>query len=63
MNQNTTKAVFRILDANYLIKYCGTEQGSWFTLEAAKKVVDRSKGEMIYQFSDDYQNALWEVMG
>ena len=57
---NTQKAVFRILDANRLIKYCGTEQGSWLTLEQARKVVDRTKGEMIYQFSDDYMHMLWE---
>lgn len=54
--------VFRILDKNGLIKYTGSNIGSWFTLEKAKKLVNKSQGEKIYEYSNDYMNKMWEVL-
>jgi hypothetical protein len=51
---------YRILDSNGRLKYTGTEMGSWFNLEKAKQLVNRSNGEMIYEY--DYNGEqLWEV--
>lgn len=53
------KANYRILTQDYKVKYTGTDKGSWFFLEDALKLVDRSKGEMVYEY---YQGQrLWEV--
>jgi len=55
------KARYRIIDSNGRVKYTGgTEMGSWFTLDKAKKLVNYSNGEMIYEY--DYNGEqLWEV--
>lgn len=60
MGAISEKAVYHILDSNGRIMYTGGN--SWMTLEQAKKLVDYSKGEMIYQYSDDYMYRLWEVL-
>lgn len=39
-----------------------TGGNSWMTLETAYKLVDRDKGEMIYQWTNDYMNPLWEIL-
>ena len=54
-------APYRILDRNGLVMYTGTDLGSWFTLEQAKELVNRDKGEMIYEF-DFNGNRLWEIL-
>lgn len=54
------KAVYRIHSSDNRIMYTGGN--SWMTLETAKELVDHSKGEMIYQWSDDYMNPLWEIL-
>jgi hypothetical protein len=59
---NPTKTTFRILTKDMKIKYTGTDSGSWFTLSEAQKLVDRDKGESIYQYSSDYQHRLFEVL-
>jgi hypothetical protein len=53
---------YRILTQNGRIKYAGTNNPSWFTLENAKKVVDQSKGEMIYEYCLKTMEPLWEVL-
>lgn len=56
------KANYRILKSDRTIKFTGgTEEGSWFTLERAKELVDYSNGEMIYEY-DDNGNRLWEIL-
>lgn len=55
-----TTANYRILNAEGLIQYTGTEIGSWFTLEAAKKLVNYNDGETIYEYNSDRER-LWEV--
>ena len=55
------KALHRIILPDGRIKYAGTGQDSWLTLEQAKKLVDRTKGEMIYEYKD-YVTKLWEVL-
>jgi hypothetical protein len=52
---------YRILTKDRKIKYAGTGHDSWFTLEKAKKLVDRTKGEMIYEF-DKEGRPMWEVL-
>jgi len=48
--EKTVKTFFRIVKADMTIKFAGTgEDSSFRTLEAAKKLVDYSKGEMIYE--------------
>jgi len=54
------KTNYRILNSEGKIKYTGTEMGSWFSLEKAKKIVDYSKGEMIYEY-DNNGEKLYEV--
>ena len=56
------KTTCRILDAEGKIMHTGTEQGSWFTLEDAKNLVNRENGEMIYAYSEDCMSKLWEVL-
>jgi len=55
----TDKAIYRILAEDYRVLHTGGN--SWMTLEEARKLVDRSKGEMIYEYTDDYQQRLFEV--
>jgi hypothetical protein len=59
---NATKTTYRILTSEGLVKYTGTTIGSWFTLEDAKKLVNRNNGEMIYKFSMQTMTRLFEVM-
>gem|GEM_PF-6192839 len=54
------KSIYRIHSADNKIMYTGGN--SWMTLETANKLVDRNKGEMIYQWTDDYMNPLWEIL-
>ena len=51
---------YRIQTADRKIKYVGTGENSWFTLEQARKLVDYSKGERIVEH--DGVNILWEVL-
>lgn len=53
-------ANYRILTADRKIKNAGTDSPSWFTLEMAKKEVDYSAGEMVYEF-DYNRERLYEV--
>lgn len=46
-----TAANYRILTSEGKIKFTGSDTGSWFSLEDARKIVDYSNGEMIYEFS------------
>lgn len=39
--------------------YAGTGKNSWFTLENARKIVNRKNGEQIIE--SDGINILWEV--
>lgn len=55
------KIKYRILTKDRKIKYAGTGEDSWFTIEKAKKLVDRTKGEMIYEFTPN-GDPMWEVM-
>jgi hypothetical protein len=58
---NTVKR-YRILKPDMRIKYAGTDSPSWFfSLDEAKKHVDYSKGEMIYEY-DINGDRLWEVL-
>jgi hypothetical protein len=50
MKQKNDPMRFRILTAERKIKYAGTGENSWFNLETARKKVDYSSGEMIYEF-------------
>lgn len=59
--QNKRPIKFRIFTKDRKIKFAGTGQDSWFTLEKALKLVDKSKGEMIYEV-DPSGNPVWEVM-
>ena len=54
------KANYRIINPNGRIKYAGTGMPSWFTLDNAKKIVDYSNGEMIYEY-DNNGERLFEV--
>mgnify|MGYP003649256971 CR=1 FL=1 len=58
MNKN----IYRILDKNDKIKNVGLNIGSWFTLEIAKNKVNRNLGEKIYQYSNDFQRRLFEIL-
>ena len=51
---------YRIIDADNRIMYTGGN--SWMTLDEAKKLVNRQAGEMIYEYTPDYQQRLWEVL-
>lgn len=50
---------FRILTADRRIKYAGTDQPSWMNFETAKRLVDYTAGEMIYEYNADLL-PLWE---
>jgi hypothetical protein len=58
----TNKLQYRILTSEGLAKYTGTTIGSWFTLEDAKKLVNRNNGEMIYKFSMQTMTRLFEIL-
>ena len=59
---NPDKLAFRIHKANGRIKHAGTGKDSWFTLEGAKKDVDKKKGEMIYEYNLKTMNPMWEIL-
>jgi phage terminase small subunit len=44
---------FRILKPDGKIKFAGTGEDSWFKLDKARKLVDYSKGEMIYEYNTE----------
>ncbi len=59
---NNTVRRFRILTADYKIKFAGTGLDSWFfDLETAKSKVDDSKDEMIYEFNFN-GDRLYEIL-
>ena len=49
---------YRILDANGMIKFTGTNLGSWFNLETARELIQ--DGDSIYEY-DNNGNQLWET--
>jgi hypothetical protein len=51
---------YRIQTADRKIKYAGTGEDSWFTLEKARLLVDYTLGERIVE--SDGVNILWEVL-
>ncbi len=53
------KTSFRIETASRKIKFAGTGENSWFTLDKARKLVDYSKGERIIESNG--VETLWEV--
>jgi hypothetical protein len=59
---NTTNTTYRILTSEGLVKFTGTTIGSWFTLEDAKKLVNRNNGETIYKFSMQTMTRLFEIV-
>ena len=44
----TTGNNYRIFTKDGRVKFTGTLEGSWFSLEKARELVDREKGETIY---------------
>lgn len=46
-NNKMNKAEYRIQNADGTILNAGTDKGSWFTIEQAREIVDRSKGQKI----------------
>lgn len=49
------KNYYRILNADYTVKFAGTGEDSYFyDLSKARELTDTSKGEMIYEY--DYNN-------
>ncbi len=54
------KARYRIQKANGYIKYVGTDEPSWFTLEKARLLVNYNDGERIVEH--DGVNILWEIL-
>ncbi|MCK9430438.1 MAG: hypothetical protein M0R17_10595 [Candidatus Omnitrophica bacterium] len=59
--EKTDEYKYRIITPEGKIKYAGTDESSWLSLKEAKRKVDRSKGEMIYEF-DKKGNRMWEVL-
>lgn len=51
---------YRILTEDQKIKFTGSSIGSWFQLHTARELVDRSKGETIYEY-DNEGRPMWEV--
>ena len=49
---------YRIIKDDKIL-YAGTGKNSWFTLEDARKIVNRKNGEQIVE--SDGINILWEV--
>lgn len=52
---------YRILTLDGKVKFTGTEMGSWINLQKAQQIVDRSKGEMIYEY-DQNGERLFEIL-
>lgn len=50
---------YRILRSNGTYLNAGTGIDSWFTLDRARELVNREKGEIIVEH--DGVNVLWEV--
>jgi hypothetical protein len=50
---------YRIQTKDRRFRYTGSEYGSWFSLEQARKIVKREQGERIVE--SDGVNILWEV--
>jgi hypothetical protein len=50
---------YRIFTADGRVKYAGTDSPSWFTLDKARELVNRDKGETIYE--NNGVDNLWEV--
>jgi hypothetical protein len=57
----TNKAKYRILKANGRIKFAGTDKPSWLTIEQAKKLVNYTDGEMIYEYNNEGKK-LFEIL-
>ena len=53
------KANYRIQNANGTMLNAGTDEGSWFTLETARNLVDYDNGQRIVE--SDGVNILWEA--
>jgi len=53
------KLKYRIQTKEGKIKYAGTGKDSWFTLDDARKIVNRKNGEKIIE--SDGINILWEI--
>jgi len=53
------KTNYRIQNENRTIAFAGTGEDSWFTLEAARGLVDYDKGQRIVE--SDGVNILWEA--
>lgn len=56
------KAQYRILTADKKIKYAGSNTGSWFTLQQARNLVDRKKGETIYLYCMATMERMFEIL-
>lgn len=50
MKKAPDPCIYRILTANYRIKYAGTDLPSWHTLAKARELVNYEAGEMIYEY-------------
>jgi hypothetical protein len=50
---------YRVLTPDHRIKYTGTDNPSWFTLDKAKEL--KQGDEMIYEYCLKTMNPLWEV--
>ena len=53
------KLTFRIKNSDGTILNAGTGKDSWFTLDVARSLVNRKKGQIIIE--SDGMNILWEV--
>jgi hypothetical protein len=53
---------YRIVNSDYTIKYTGTNDGSFFTLEKAMQIVDRKNGESVYEWCPITNRLMWEVL-
>jgi hypothetical protein len=51
---------YRIMTSDRKILNAGTDDPSWFDLERAREVVDRSKGQIIVEHNG--VGVLWEVL-
>lgn len=56
---NGQKVKYKIRNANGTYLNNGTDLPSWFSLEDARALVDREKGQIIVEH--DGVNVLWEV--
>ena len=58
MNKNYN---YRVLNSEGLIKFTGTNLGSWFTLEKARELRDNGDfGDTVFEY-DNNGNQLWET--